>query len=262
MRNATKSSWIILRRPALLWSSFGAIVVFAGIMIFATFMTASQPGGSRLTYPPLVLADLASASTPELLIGRPIMVTGTIAMLIAILHVATMYSSGSIRIQLIRQPHRLIWLAGTWITVVLFSIALTLVAIIVSLIVGWFCAAAYGVDTTAWTNPGVVQATLLAAGNLLLGMVAFALAGTALAFWLRSAIVAVGVGLIYTLFEATLTAMAPPLQGILPSSAFTNIATSGTYGGNYFLSLVAASVILTGIVTATAFSFSQRDILD
>lgn len=260
MIGAIRAAWVLLRRPTILWPATGAVVVFTIMSIAFTFVTASLPGGSRLTNPPVVLADLAAASTPALMVGRPVMILGLVVLAIAALHVAGQFGSGFIRLQLIRQPRRRVWLIGTWITIAAASATLSVVSAVVAVATTYVCAAVWGVNTSQWSAG--LPSTMAATGNLALGMVAFAIAGSALAVWLRSAVVTLSVALGYALFENLLNAVSPVGQGLLPAAAFSTVATSASTGGIYFQSLIAATVILAVVMTGVGYLISQRDVVD
>ncbi|MGP3533633.1 hypothetical protein ACTU3I_02480 [Microbacterium sp. RD1] len=260
MIHAFRSAWTMLLRPAIVWPALGAIVVFSAMSIAFTFSTAAAPGGSRLTDPPTVLADFAASDALAQIIARPIMVLGIVVLAVSILHVTGQYSSGLIRVLFVRQPRRVVWLAGNWLAVAVAAAMASVVAAGVAAVTGIICARAWGVDTSAW-GAGVGEA-LAAAGNLLLGMVAFALAGSVVAVWLRSAIAALAVGLVYALFENMISAASPVGRGLLPASAFTTVASSGLNGTPYLPSLLATALILLALLVATAGLVRTRDVTD
>ncbi len=260
MIGAIRAAWVLLARPTILWPAVAAVLLFSVMSIAFTFATAAAPGGSRLTDPPIVLADLAASSTPALMVGRPVMILGLVVLAVAALHVAGQFASGFIRLQLIRQPRRRVWLAGTWTVLAGGAAVLSIVSAGVSVATAWICAIIWSVDTSQWLSgvPGVLQAT----GNLALGMVAFAIAGSALAVWLRSAVVTLSVALGYALFENLLNAAAPFGQGLLPAAAFSTVATSAATGGIYSQSLIASVVLLAVVMTGVGYLISQRDVTD
>jgi hypothetical protein len=258
--NSFRAAWTMLIRPALVWPALAAVVVFTVMSITFTFTTAAAPGGSRLTDPPTVLADLAAPDALPQLIGRPIMVLGLVVLATSILHVTGQYSSGLIRVLFVRQPRRGVWLAGNWLVLATMAAAGSLMATVVSVVTSIVCSAAWGVDASAWVAG--IPGALGAAANLALGMIAFALAGSVLAVWLRSAITALSVGLVYALFENMLTAVSPVGQGLVPASAFTTVATSGLNGNAYLPSLVATALILGALMLGTAGLIRTRDVTD
>lgn len=253
MIGAYASAWTMLRRRTIVWPMLGAIIAFSVMSIVFTFSTAAAPGGSRFTDPPTVLADLAGPDALVQFVGMPVMVTGLVVLAAAILHVTGQYSSGLIRVQFVVQPRRSRWLIGNWAALASVAAVTSVIGAVAAVTTGYLCAAVWGVDTSTWTQ-GLAPA-LGAVGNLALGMVAFALAGAALALWLRSSIAALTVALVYALFENMINAVAPFGQGLLPAAAFTTVATSGLNGNLYAPSLVA-TIVLTVALTTGAFGLA------
>lgn len=260
MIGAFRSAWTLLARPALLWPGLAAIVVFTVMSIAFTFTTAAAPGGSRFTDPPTTLADLASPEALSGLVGRPVMITGTVVLAVAVVHITSQYSSGLVRVALVYQRRRARWLVGNWLALALAAVGASVVGVVVAVVAAVICAGIWRVDASAWS--GSAASVLGAAGNLALGMVAFAIAGSALAVWLRSPIAALGSALVYALFENLVDAAAPFGQGLLPASAFTTVATSGSGGTPYLPSLIATALILIAVVTGTTGLITSRDVTD
>lgn len=260
MIGAYRAAWTMLARPILLWPGLGAIVVFTITAITFTFSTAAAPGGSRFTDPPTTLADLAAPDALAQLVGRPVMITGTVLLAIAILHITTQYSSGLIHVALVYQPRRGRWLVGNWLALASAATVASIVGAAVAVVISVICATVWGVDTAAWSDGA--GAAIAAAGNLTLGMVAFAIAGSALAVWLRSPIAALASGLVYALFEGLLTGASPVGKGLLPSSAFATVATSGFNGGPYIPALIATALFMLAIVTGTIGLLNSRNVTD
>ena len=260
MIGAFRSAWTMLSRPVLLWPGLGAVLLFSVTAITFTFTTAAAPGGSRFTDPPTTLVDLEATATLTQLVGRPVMITGTVILAIAILQITSQYSSGFVRIALVYQPRRALWLVGNWLALTAAAIIASLVGALTAITTAVICAAIWGVDTTAWGDQAAV--TLAAVGNLAVGMIAFAIAGSALAVWLRSPIAALATGLVYALFENLVNAAAPVGQGLLPVSAFSTVAVSGSGADPYLPSLIATGVLLVAIVSGTVGLVTSRDVTE
>lgn len=260
MIGAFRSAWTMLARPVMLWPGLGAIVLFSITATTFTFTTAAAPGGSRLTDPPTTLADLELPGTLALLVGRPVMITGIVVLAVAILQITSQYSSGFVRIAFVYQPRRTRWLVGNWCALATAAIGISVVGALTAIATAFVSATVWNVDTSAWGED--VDGTIAAVGNLALGMVAYAIAGSALAVWLRSSIAALATGLVYALFENLLDAAAPVGQGLLPSSAFSTVATSGLGDNPYLPSLIATLVLLTAITSSTIGLLTRRDVTE
>jgi ABC-2 type transport system permease protein len=262
MIDGMRAAWILLRRPTILWPAVAGAAIFSVMSIVLLFLTASRPGGSRLTDPPILLETLAGAATPQLVVGRPVMVLGIVVLGIAATHTAGQFSTGSIRLQLLRQPRRSRWLLSTWIVLVIAATALSVLAAGLALGTALICAAIWDVDTGAWFAGGSTLELIAATLNLAVGMSAFAVAGSALAVLFRSAAVTLAVGLVYTLFENLLSSASDFANGLFPVSAFSNVATFGANGGTYSYSLVATIVFISILTLAVNQVFTTRDVTD
>lgn len=260
MIGAFRSAWTMLARPVLMWPGLGAIVLFSATAITFTFTTAAAPGGSRLTNPPITLTDLAAPQALAQLVGRPVMITGLVVLAVAILQITSQYSSGFVRVALVYQPRRARWLVGNWLALAIAAAIASVIGAVVAAVTAFVCAAIWGVDTAAWGDD--VASTIGAIGNLAVGMVAFTVAGSALAVWLRSPIAALATGLAYALFENLLNAAAPVGQGLLPAAAFATVATSGANGNAYVPSLVATTVLLIAIISGTIGLLTNRNVTE
>ncbi len=262
MLDGMRAARILLRRPTILWPAIAGTAIFSVMSIVLLFLTASRPGGSRLTDPPILLENLAGAATPQLIIGRPVMVLGVVVLGIAATHTAGQFSTGSIRLQLLRQPRRSLWLLSTWTVLVVAATALSILAAGLALGTALICASVWNVDTGAWFTGSSASELIAATLNLALGMSAFAVAGSALAILFRSAAVTLAIGLIYTLFENLFSSASDFADGLFPVSAFSNVATFGANGGNYSYSLAATVVFISIITLAVNQVFATRDVTD
>ena len=262
MRGAAASARILLTRPSVLLPALAATAVFSVMAVVLTFVAASQPGGSRVTRVPLVLADLARPDGLATLVGRPVMVTGVVVLGVSAAHVGGQYGSGFVRAALTRDPGRLRWLWGTWAVLVAGACLLAVLAAAVSAAAALVCAAAFGVPVVAWaTGEGLAGAAGTTLG-LACGLSAFAVAGSALAVWLRGAAAAVVVGLVYALFENVAVAVGPLGTGLLPLSAFTTVATAGSNGGPLPQAALATALFVAVITAAVSSLLRDRDVLD
>lgn len=254
------ATWLKLRRPAVLLPAAAAVMAFAAILASATFLTASRPGGSRLSDPPLTLSDMSAATIPGDLIGRLVMILGAVTLSICAWFVANEYATGSLRTQLIRQPSRLTWLAGTATTLGAFVIALAVLGAATAVVTGFAAAPRYNVDTTAWATWAGGRHALLATADVALALLGFAGAGAALAVLLRSAVAAVGIGLAYGLFEGMTAAVAPGARRWMPGQLLSAVVFGGTDAVSYGAAVTAFVPMVAGVFALTALVFRRRDI--
>ncbi len=262
MTGAFRSQWIKLASPLLSGGSAAAVSVFAAILVYATFMTASSPGGSRLSDPPLVLADMDRASMLGELAGRSVMILGSVVLAVAAGTLAMEFRTGSIRTLLVRQPRRLVWLAGTHGAVLTFVTVLVALSVLVTVATAVAGATAAGVDTSDWWSAEGLGALGRSTVNLLLCLWGFATLGAALAILFRSAVTAIGVGLVYTLFEQMGAAIVPAIAPFLPVQPLLAVAQNGTTEIPYATAIVGSVLVVAAASTIGAAVILRRDVLD
>lgn len=259
---ACRGAWLAVRRPSLILPGLAAVVVFSVLMVIGTFLSAARPGGSRLTDPPTYLDDLADPGALADLTGRVVMITGACVLSIAAAHVAAAFATGTIRIQLVRQPRRYLWLAGNLTILTLVTITLTLAAVTTVLITAHGATTGYDLPTTRWHTTEATTQLAIATVNLSAALVGFALVGAALALRLRSALATIGTGLGYGLFEGLIAAVFPDATRYLPAQNLGALAQGGTPDIAYPWSIAATALVIGLAVVIAIETLHHRDIHD
>ncbi|MFD4023241.1 hypothetical protein ACFWRV_06895 [Streptomyces sp. NPDC058576] len=262
MKNSFLASWIILSRPLTLLSASGAAALFAVALTAGTFITAARPGGSRLSDPPLLVADMGAANVPGNLVGRLAMVLGAVALSVCAASIATEFTSGTVRHQLIRLPSRARWLAGRALALAVLVVAVSALATATVLASAYVAAAAWGVPTDGWATAAGLRATLRAAGGVQASTLGFAAIGAGLALLLRSSIAAIGFGLVYGLFESLLAAIVPGAAKILPGQVLAAVATGGSDELSFSQAVLRATAFVVAVYLTAAVVFLRRDITE
>ncbi|NYF18049.1 ABC-type transport system involved in multi-copper enzyme maturation permease subunit [Microbacterium sp. AK009] len=256
---SARYTWILLRRPALLWSGIGAVAAFGIAVTVATFFTASRPGGSRLGPIPLTIETMGAVGVPADLVGRILMITGAVTLAVAAAHVGGVFSTGLVRTIFVRQPHRTTWLLGTWLTLCGLTVALTLIGSITVLATATALASAYGVDTAAWFTPEGLSLAAIRTLGVAAALIGFTTAGMLLAVLTRSAIVAIGIGLGYGLFEGLLSATLGDAGRFLPAQTLA-VVSRGTADPWFFFATLIAAALIGACLTVAAVTLHRRDI--
>lgn len=259
MIGSARYTWMLLRRPALLWSGIGAVAAFGIAVTVATFFTASRPGGSRLGPVPLTLDTMGAAAVPADLVGRILMITGAVTLAVAAAHVGGAFSTGLVRTIFVRQPNRPTWVLGTWLTLCGLTIALTVIGNIAVLATATVLAAGYGVDTAAWFTPDGLGGAAVRTLGVAAALIGFTTAGVLLAVLTRSAIVAIGIGLGYGLFEGLLAATLGDAGRYLPAQTLA-VVSRGTADAGFLPATLTAAGLIGACLVAAAFTLQRRDI--
>ncbi|HYO17204.1 MAG TPA: ABC transporter permease subunit, partial [Dermatophilaceae bacterium] len=160
------SSWTKLRRPALLWGTYGALAILSALITTLIFVNAGESAATATrggpSGPPgqgtMTLADLAGSNGLLTGLSSSVMLIGVVALCVAASQLAGEYTQGTLRTLLIRRPQRLQLLGGTWAALVTFMAGAVAVAAVASGVVALIAAQARGVDTTAWFGSDGVTA--------------------------------------------------------------------------------------------------------
>ncbi|HMA46759.1 MAG TPA: ABC transporter permease, partial [Frankiaceae bacterium] len=132
MGRAFRGAWLTLRRPGLL---LPALLAVAAVTVLSTVVTITSAGGQDVRRGPgeaVTLADLAASDGMLRGLRSAATLLGVVCLCVAAAHVGSTYSLGTLRTFLVRQPHRLRLLAGTWLAIA----AVALIAAAVTTVVG------------------------------------------------------------------------------------------------------------------------------
>lgn len=260
---AFAATWIKLGRPAVLVPCLAVAVAFAAIVTVGTFNTASRPGGSRLTDPPLYLDQMQRSGMLGELTGRTVMVLGAMSLAVCAGLLAGEFTSGMIRAQLVRQPRRTVWLGGTWLALMSFVALLAAAGTASCVAAALLSARGYGVDASAWTSGAGLLELAASAGNLVLALVGFSTLGSAAALLLRSAAAALGGGLVYALAERLFAGLVDGAGAWLPLSLLGSVASGGDDNNSSYGRAVLLSACWLAVEAAVAgLVFARRDVLE
>lgn len=242
MIRAFTSEWVKLARRGQLLGSWGTMAGFA-ILLSALLLSnasdlseaewlamqaeAAQNGNQGAPVIPLFLLEASDGlvfsfqATGQLL--------GIIALVIAAANVATEYTSGSLKVLLIRQPIRPMLFGGKLAALASFvaaGIALTAVA---SVLMTVAIAAARGMDTSEWWTADGILGVLKAYANVTLAALGWTVLGMALAVLFRSGFPAIGVGIAYPLVvEGLIGLVLPDVAKWMPGSVLGRLAEGST----------------------------------
>jgi ABC-type transport system involved in multi-copper enzyme maturation permease subunit len=191
-----------------------------------------------------------------------------VALIIVTANLAAEWSQGTWRNLLVREPRRMLLLAGKMLALLLFvlgSMTLTLVASSVLILV---LAHAQGVQTAAWTSVAGLSAWFAFFGNEVLCLIGICLLGMLIAVLTRGTAIAVGVALAYVLVPEGIIAMVWrsgsqwfPIRtfSFLPGSVFpTDVGPIPPQG--YPAALLVALGWMTVFVVGSFVVFQRQDI--
>jgi ABC-2 type transport system permease protein len=266
MIRSLKAELLKLRRPAVLYGGSAGMLGFALLATVLTFTTASSAttapaspvGGAAL------VSTVGQLSQPGGLTRGFTIAAGFIGLLVFVLFTTSItseYGLGTIRMLLIRQPHRGRLLAGKLLALLVFVAALLLAAELLASGAALALAHARDISTADWFSVEGLQHAVGDYANAVLTATVFGAVGIALGVFCRSTPLALGIGL----------AWLGPLEHItqlgwseaarwFPGLVFDAVASGGTAIASYQRTLVTALVYAALALVASAVSFVRRDV--
>lgn len=261
MIRAFRAEWVKFLRLGQLLGSWGPMVGF-GVLLAVLLVSnvqdvtevTQEPGESPTIPVALVEAEdggvFAFQASGQLL--------GIIALVIAAANVATEYTSGTLKVLLVREPRRAVLLTGKvaalW-TFVLAGVAMTLLA---SVVASASVAAARGIDMSAWWTSDGMSALAQSWANVSAATLVWALLGVMLAIVFRSGFAAIGLGIAYPLIvEGLLELVLPDVTKWMPGSVLARLAEGAeipaAFGTDETLGYGVAALLALAYAAAFAF---------
>jgi len=261
---AFHSEMLKFRRWSVL-AGAGVMVVVSTFIAYLTFhQITSGATGPEMTK---LIASFDTFQGLVSVIGQARSVIIAIALTIVSADLAAEWTQGTLRNLLVREPHRLRWLAGKMLAVVLFVLLAMLLTLVTSSTFILMLAQRQGLPTAAWTSAEGLGLFLAFFGNEVLCLIGVSALGMLIAVLTRSVAAAVGIGLAYILvFEGVIAMVAPQVSQWFPGRVFNTIvgATVPIVGPNppqgYLAALLASVLWIVGFVVVSALVFPRQDI--
>ncbi len=263
--NTVRSELVRTRRKGLILGWLGLTVLAAvliNVVMFQVVTTgdAGPAGGPGVTFP-----TAAALARPDGLVaglGAAASMFGVVTLSFWALVTATDYQTGLIRLLVSAQPRRWLLLTGKILALVLWTAAVTTVAVVTDLIVAPAVAGGSGIDVSAWR--GNVPSTLAEGWlNLFCALVMWGIFGLALAVVTRSGAIAISVGVGYVLVvESVIRAAAQNVGDRLPGSTLSALAQGGGTALGYGSALALGAAYTLVSIGIAQVVFHRRDITD
>ena len=261
MIRVVRAEWRKLRRPTLFLGTIGSALFFTGLFTSLLFILIDSPRGNSDPANPISREMLSSAAGSVIGFSSVGGLLGIIAYCVFAAQTAQEYTYGTLRNLLVRQPGRVLLLAGKLISMKLFAIAMVLISGVVSLAISYFLAPSADVKTDAWfTSDGRIE-ILQAFINVSISVIGFGIFGMIMGLLLRSPISSIAIGVLWILIiENLLGAVRSSTLEWLPGSQLNAIALGGTPQVSYMAGMTLAGLYIAvgGLVAAVL--FSRRDV--
>jgi len=255
-----KAELLKLRRRRVAVAVGASALAFAAIASIAVFLSATEAGtpGSQRGATVESLGQ-AGGATEAFSIGASF--AGILVLVLFIANFAGELTQGTFRTLLMRQPRRLGLLAGKMAALLAFAAIVLALAEILTVAASTAIAPTQDVSTASWFG---IDGLSEAAGNYvtaLFGVAAWASLGMALAIFVRSIPVALGIGIVWSgpfehLLQDAWTAASQWFPGLLLEA----LAAGGTADVSTTRSLTLVALYVSAAVIAAGIVFARRDI--
>ncbi|MBL7495410.1 ABC transporter permease [Frankia sp. CNm7] len=259
MIRAFLAEWLPLGRRRFVVGTFSATAAVAALGAVLTFLSTGTPEYYADTPHP---GRLASASGLVQGLNAISILLGVVGLCVVAASLAGDYGRGTLRNQLMAQPHRLRLLAGKCLALVTFLALVVLAAAVVSVALSFALAPVKGVSTDAWTSAAGMRELGKGVANNLVNAWGFGVLGALAAIVFRSPAASISVGLAYVLpVEIIVAGIWEPSGSWLPGQLLQDIANGG-HGYATPYADAGLRVLAYGLVAAviTALLFRYRDV--
>jgi len=250
------------------WSVLAGAGVMLVVSTFIAYLTFHQIA-SGATSPEMtdLIHSFHTSQGLVSIVGQARSLIIAIALILVSVNLAAEWTQGTLRNLLVLEPHRLRWLAGKMLALVLFVLLSMLLTLIISGTFILIIAQGQGIQTTAWTSVEGLRIFLAFFGNEVLCLIGVSALGMLIAVLTRSVVAAVGIALAYILvFEGIIAVVLPQVSQWFPGRVFNTIvgAMVPLVGPNppqgYLAALLAAVLWTIGFLVVSAIVFRRQDV--
>ena len=249
-----------LRRRRVAIGVAVAALAFAAVASTAIFLSASPtaaPGDGRA--PTVGQLSAAGGATDAFSLG--VSFAGILVLVLFIANFAGEFTQGTFRTLLMREPRRVGLLAGKMAALLVFAAGVLLVAEILTVAASALIAPSQDVATSSWFGLDGLGAAATDYVRALAGITAWALLGAALAIFVRSIPVALGIGIVWSGPLEHLTQDAwGAASGWFPGLLLEALAAGGTDDASVGRALTLVGLYVAIAAGAAALVFARRDI--
>ncbi|KLL11523.1 MULTISPECIES: ABC transporter permease subunit [Protofrankia] len=259
MTAALRAEWIKLGRSRFFFGTLAAVVSVATLGAVLTMLSVGRRDydGVPVTAPAMSRPDGVMQGLEAVSI-----LLGVVGLAVTAAVIGADYTQGTLRNQLMAQPHRLRLLAGKCLALVTFMMTMIAAATVVAAAASFAIAPIRGVDTAAWHS--LAGLTEIGKGylNVLASSLGYATLGLLAGVVFRSPAAAVSVAVAYALpLEMLVSRIFSPAESWLPARLMDALA-SGARG--YRIAYEAAGlrilVFCAAAVAAALVLFARRDV--
>jgi ABC-2 type transport system permease protein len=259
MIRSFKAELVKLRRRRVAVVAIAGALAFAVIASTAVFLSATQteaPGDRGAT-----IASLSEAGGATEAFALGVSFTGLLVLVLFVANFAGEFSHGTIRTLLMRQPRRLGLLAGKMAALLVFVAGVLALAEVFTVAASAAIAPSQDVATGSWFGADALGQAAGDYATAFLVVASWALLGTAIAVFVRSTPVALGIGVVWAgPFEHIVQDSWTSADRWFPGLLLESLAVGGTDEVAFGRALALVAVYVAVAASAAALVFVRRDV--
>jgi ABC-type transport system involved in multi-copper enzyme maturation permease subunit len=188
---------------------------------------------------------------------------GVIALCVFAAQTAIEYTNGTLRNLLVREPRRLLLLAGKYLAMISFALITVCFSALVSIGISATLANVKDVNTDLWYTSSALSLFGSTFGNVFLSVVSYGTVGMTLGLLLRSPISSISIALAWILVvENILSATVDGISKWLPGQLMSSIPVQFGVDFSYSWALIGSASYLLISGAAAAILFKRRDVVN
>ena len=255
------AEWRKLRRPTLFAGTLGIVFALSVLITSLLFLLLDSEGGNGPRGRVITRDTLALPSGLYLGFTNFAGLLGTIALSVFAAQTALEYTNGTLRNLLVRQPKRIVLLAGKYLSMCSFALLTVLVSAIGSIGISLILSGPKKINTDAWFTQDSFNLFYSNLGNVYLSAIAYGTIGMAVGIILRSPISSIAISLAWILIlEGILSFTVDGLDKWLPGQLMSLISEDSTSDISYTYALIGSGVYLAIFGLISTWLFLKRDV--
>ena len=258
-----KSEWRKLRRPTLFLGTLAAVIGLTGLISSLLFLLLDSERGNGREGMIITRETLALPNGLYVGFANSAGLLGVIALCVFAAQTAIEYTNGTLRNLLVREPRRLLLLAGKYLAMISFALITVCFSAIVSVGISATLANVKDVNTDLWYTSSALSLFGSTFGNVLLSVISYGTVGMTLGLLLRSPISSISIALAWILVvENILSATVDGISKWLPGQLMSSIPVHFGVDFSYSWALIGSASYLLISGAAAAILFKRRDVVN
>jgi ABC-type transport system involved in multi-copper enzyme maturation permease subunit len=258
-----KSEWRKLRRPTLFLGTLAAVIGLTGLISSLLFLLLDSERGNGREGMIITRETLALPNGLYVGFANSAGLLGVIALCVFAAQTAIEYTNGTLRNLLVREPRRLLLLAGKYLAMISFALITVCFSAIVSVGISASLANVKDVNTDLWYTSSALSLFGSTFGNVLLSVISYGTVGMTLGLLLRSPISSISIALAWILVvENILSATVAGISHWLPGQLMSSVPVQSGVDFSYSWALIGSACYLLIFGATATLLFKRRDVVN